>query len=93
VGDTVARLGGDEFAVLLSDADHRAAEIVSARALDALRRSPARHHGGTFSIGVCTCTAPPASVGESIEAADELMYQAKRSGKDKVVMAAASPAP
>ena len=37
----------------------------------------------TFSIGVATFLRPPASVDEMILRADELMYEAKRSGKDR----------
>jgi len=37
----------------------------------------------TFSIGVVTFLRPPASVDEMILRADERMYEAKRSGKDR----------
>jgi PleD family two-component response regulator len=36
----------------------------------------------TLSVGVATFASPPASVDEMILRADELMYDAKRSGKD-----------
>lgn len=77
-GDTVARLGGDEFAILLSDADARAAEIVSTRIQSALRYNLTL----TCSIGALTCVAPPPSVDELIRKVDHLMYEAKRGGKD-----------
>jgi PleD family two-component response regulator len=38
----------------------------------------------TFSIGVATFPVPPASVDEMILRADELMYEAKRSGRGQV---------
>jgi PleD family two-component response regulator len=38
----------------------------------------------TFSIGAVTFTTPPASITEMIKQADDLMYAAKRDGKDMV---------
>jgi diguanylate cyclase (GGDEF)-like protein len=88
--DTVARLGGDEFAVLLPDADARAAGIVSERVQSALRKNPGKPFHVTFSIGALVCASPPKSVDELIEKADNLMYEAKRSGKDTVKISACS---
>lgn len=77
-GDTVARLGGDEFAILLSEADARAAEIVSTRIQSVIRSKLTL----TCSIGALTCVAPPPSVDELVRKVDHLMYEAKRGGKD-----------
>nr|MDQ3806083.1 GGDEF domain-containing protein [Acidobacteriota bacterium] len=83
--DVVARLGGDEFAVLMPETDEQAARAAVSRLRQRLALS-ARRHGWpvTFSIGVVTFDAPPASVDEMLRAADELMYAAKRLGKDSV---------
>jgi len=86
-GDTVARLGGDEFAVLLAEADASAARVASERVQSALRQSLGRQMGVTFSIGVLTCSAPPHSVDELTKWADNLMYEAKRAGKDRSQLA------
>jgi diguanylate cyclase (GGDEF)-like protein len=81
--DTVARLGGDEFGVLLPEVDRAGAEALADRLRLQLRETLAGRGGAvTFSIGVVTFVKPPASVDEMILRADELMYQAKRSGKD-----------
>ncbi len=81
--DTVARLGGDEFGVLLPEVDRAGAEALADRLRLQLRETLAGRGGAvTFSIGVVTFIKPPASVDEMILRADELMYQAKRSGKD-----------
>jgi len=81
--DTVARLGGDEFGVLLPEIDGSGAvalaERLRARLGEALSRQALPV---TLSMGVATFAAPPASVDEMILRADELMYEAKRSGKD-----------
>jgi diguanylate cyclase (GGDEF)-like protein len=82
--DTVARLGGDEFGVLLPEVDRAGAVALADRLRVQLREALAgRGDAVTFSIGVATFLRPPASVDEMILRADELMYQAKRSGKDR----------
>ena len=81
--DTVARLGGDEFGVLLPEVDRAGAVALAERLRLQLRETLAgRGDAVTFSIGVATFVHPPASVDEMILRADELMYEAKRSGKD-----------
>ncbi len=77
-GDTIARLGGDEFAILLTEADTRAAEIVSSRIQSTVRSKLPL----TCSIGALTCITPPESVDEVVKHVDNLMYEAKRKGKD-----------
>ena len=82
--DTVARLGGDEFGVLLPEVDRAGAVALAERLRLQLRETLAgRGDAVTFSIGVATFVRPPASVDEMILRADELMYEAKRSGKDR----------
>ncbi len=82
--DTVARLGGDEFGVLLPEVDRAGAEALAERLRIQLREALTdRGDGVTFSIGVATFLVPPASVDEMILRADELRYEAKRSGKDR----------
>jgi diguanylate cyclase (GGDEF)-like protein len=83
--DTVARLGGDEFAVLMPETDEPAARIAVARLRQRLL-AESRRVGWpvTYSIGVVTFDAPPASVDEMLRAADELMYTVKRLGKNSV---------
>ena len=83
--DVVARLGGDEFAVLMPETDERAAQVVIRRVRRRLSEA-ARGQGWpvTFSAGVITWVEPPASVDVMLRAADELMYSAKRQGKDGV---------
>jgi diguanylate cyclase (GGDEF)-like protein len=81
-GDAVARLGGDEFAVLLRQANEEGGRIVADRIQSAFHDTIARDWQVTFSIGGLTCQTPPASVDEVIEKVDDLMYEAKRSGKD-----------
>jgi diguanylate cyclase (GGDEF)-like protein len=88
--DMVARLGGDEFAILL-------AETGADEASEALQKLHARLLGAMAehawpvgcSIGALTCINP-ASIGvhELIQQADDLMYQVKRGGKNRVKLVA-----
>jgi diguanylate cyclase (GGDEF)-like protein len=83
--DTVARLGGDEFAVLMPETGDDAAQVVIRRVrrelLDVVKR---RGWPVTFSVGVVTWDIPPTSVDDVLRAADDLMYTAKRLGKNTV---------
>jgi diguanylate cyclase (GGDEF)-like protein len=91
--DVVARLGGDEFAVLMPETDERAAQLMLRRVRRQLLEA-ARWKGWpvTFSAGLITWVEPPAGVDEMLRAADELMYMAKRHGKN-AVSHAVSPRP
>ena len=91
--DVVARLGGDEFAVLMPETDDRSAEVMLRRVRRQLLEA-ARREGWpvTFSAGLITWVAPPAGVDEMLRTADELMYTAKRHGKDTVRRAVSPPA-
>jgi diguanylate cyclase (GGDEF)-like protein len=83
--DVVARLGGDEFAVLMPETDERAAQVVIRRVRRQLLEAARRQEWSvTFSAGLVTWEAPPAGVDEMLRAADELMYAAKRHGKNTI---------
>ena len=83
--DVVARLGGDEFAVLLPETDAASAQVVIRRARRRLLELARRNDWPvTFSVGLVTWDAPPASVDEMLRAADTLMYAAKRLGKNRI---------
>jgi diguanylate cyclase (GGDEF)-like protein len=83
--DVVARLGGDEFALLLPESDQGSARVVLAKLQGGLAEEMRQHHWPvTFSIGVLTCSAVPDTIVELVKMADELMYAAKRGGKDAI---------
>ena len=79
--DVVARLGGDEFAILLPESDQRAAASVTRKLRNSLKMV-GDQYGVTFSIGVVTYLQPAESVDQMLHAADKLMYEVKRAGKN-----------
>lgn len=83
--DVVGRLGGDEFGLLLVETDAAAAEALLTRVRTALGAAIAGNgYAVTFSVGAVTFLAPPRSVDEMMLPADQLMYEAKRTGKNAV---------
>jgi diguanylate cyclase (GGDEF)-like protein len=84
--DTVARYGGEEFAVILPETERDAALVVAEKLRRSISTSPLQDGIAlTVSVGVGACpqdaTGDPAAL---LRAADEAMYQAKRSGRDRV---------
>ncbi|MGQ0561278.1 MAG: GGDEF domain-containing protein, partial [Gemmatimonadota bacterium] len=79
--DVVARLGGDEFALLLAETDAHAATVVCGKVRAALAAA-VHDYPVTFSIGLVTWLEPPAGVEAMVHAADQAMYEAKKTGKD-----------
>lgn len=84
--DTVARLGGDEFAVFMPETKLEQTRIVIDRLQKTLLEVAKNNQWPiTFSAGVVCYDTPPQTAGEAIKAADELMYSAKTSGKNKIL--------
>ena len=82
--DLVARLGGDEFVVLLPETDSDSAAVAFHRIRETLLEA-LRGQGWqvTVSIGI-TESDGSKTVDDLISAADALMYEAKRTGKDRI---------
>jgi diguanylate cyclase (GGDEF)-like protein len=78
--DTIGRLGGDEFALLLPEITPKQAQVTIERLRMCLRE--AMDVVITCSIGVITILHNPPVAQEVIKMADDLMYEAKRAGKN-----------
>ena len=85
--DSIARIGGDEFAVLMPNLvddigfasfDHLC-NTIAAKMSDA-------GFAVTASIGCKSFNIPPDSTSCALQQVDEVMYQAKHSGKNQVVI-------
>ena len=85
--DTVARFGGDEFAVLWPVQSAAGADTAGHRlheTLSTVAQSAGFDVG--VSLGLAVFEAIPDDPSELLERADELMYEAKQSGRGRVVM-------
>ncbi len=95
--DTVARFGGEEFAVLLPATDAAGALHIAEAMRRAVRGRAMPHPGSpngivTVSIGVATEDTDHYATAEAlIAAADAALYAAKSAGRDRVMVAPASP--
>ncbi|WP_267359353.1 MULTISPECIES: GGDEF domain-containing protein [unclassified Methylobacterium] len=96
--DIAARFGGEEFAVLLAGADLAAARTVAWQMCERLAAQVLVKRGTGETVGRVTISIGVAEhrVGESsanlIERADGALYEAKRTGRNRVCAAAASTA-
>ncbi|HEY3962903.1 MAG TPA: diguanylate cyclase [Gaiellaceae bacterium] len=92
--DLAGRWGGEEFALVLPGTDAAGGVRLAERARKALESHPMRTADGravvlTASFGVAAFPDWDES-GEIVAAADSALYAAKRSGKNRVVLAAES---
>jgi len=85
--DTVARMGGDEFTIILSDIkSSEDAAFVAEKILKAVSRpykSVGPDHRVSTSIGIALYPDDTTEADQLVTAADNAMYQAKNSGKDR----------
>jgi diguanylate cyclase (GGDEF)-like protein len=92
--DTAGRWGGEEFALILTGTDADGGARLAERARVALEARSVRLPDGsevtvTASFGVACCP-DWSEAGELLAAADSALYEAKRSGKNRVARAAES---
>lgn len=85
-GDLVARFGGEEFLMLLSDISLETAERIAQRIQrDLAKKNTVLPDGATLTISFGI--APVNNPSQLEQAADRLLYQAKKAGHDKVHVA------
>ena len=89
-GDFVFRLGGEEFGVLLTETPESNSAIMARKICDSIRDREIKHEHSsvneylTISVGVACCIADEALNEEIlITRADEMLYKAKDSGRDR----------
>lgn len=90
--DIVGRLGGEEFAALLPETDAREALEVAERLRLAVEHAAVELEDGaslrfTVSIGVSSFDVTDARIDSMLKRADTALYEAKRSGRNRVCRA------
>lgn len=86
--DVVGRLGGEEFAIFLPDADTESAQVFAERLRQKLADTPLTINeqtiGTTVSIGIALMNADSITADSVLIQADQALYAAKESGRDRV---------
>lgn len=92
--DCVARIGGEEFVILMSDTRQHHAVTGAKRLAERLREMQVTRREPRFritaSIGI-TEYQPGESIQDMLDRADRALYDAKRTGRNKIVVADSDP--
>jgi diguanylate cyclase (GGDEF)-like protein len=90
--DLLARIGGEEFGLLLPETEAAQAEMLAERLRRHVAESPLAEvsHPATVSIGVATADETMAGISDLIRSADQALYAAKRSGRNRVMSSIAA---
>ena len=92
--DLASRLGGEEFLIVVTNATVENAERVAERIRNDIASepisaaTPSGHVQVTVSVGVAMPESTTETPDRQLKRADEALYEAKRGGRDRVVMAA-----
>ncbi len=82
--DIVSRWGGEEFLIICPHSNAQQTRLLAKKLLEAIRVYKYSHgQKMTASCGVGSLN-PTISIDESIEIVDAALYQAKKSGRDRI---------
>jgi diguanylate cyclase (GGDEF)-like protein len=88
LNDTFCRMGGDEFAILLENCSKEISLRIANELLNRVKKIVVEFEdkkiSATCSIGVCFFNTNEIEFENLVHCADELCYEAKRKGKDRV---------
>lgn len=91
--DVVGRYGGEEFCCILPETDLEQAAVLGERLREQVENSPFSYmnerYSVTISLGLSEYGPGGTSLETLIDSADQALYQAKRSGRNRVVRSAA----
>jgi len=90
--DIIGRWGGEEFVILLPETDAQEAAEIAERLREAVEHAKVTPATGlplhfTVSIGIATLKEKDANIDVLLNYADEALYQAKNTGRNKVCVA------
>ncbi|MGH9169837.1 MAG: diguanylate cyclase [Acidimicrobiales bacterium] len=89
-GDIVGRYGGEEFALVVQAPGDNAAELAE-RLRRVISETPIATASGpvpvTASVGVAEMAGRDADLGRLLQRTDAALYEAKRAGRDRIVLA------
>jgi diguanylate cyclase (GGDEF)-like protein len=88
--DVIGRYGGEEFTVLISESSVDATQEIAERLRQLVEKTPTATTQGeiyvTVSIGIAEYEPNNASLDELISCADQALYKAKSSGRNRIVI-------
>lgn len=88
--DSAGRYGGEEFGIILPETDAENARVICERIRETIEQSTVNTTAGdiryTISMGVAQLTDEPENYMQWMQKADEALYKAKESGRNKVVI-------
>lgn len=91
--DIVARVGGEEFAIFLPDSDQETAEHIAERLRAKIAKNPISVDGAripitaSFGLKICEITNEVPRLKDLLQTADNALYRAKQTGRNKVALA------
>ena len=87
-GDVVARFGGEEFCIILKNVTANEAKTIAEKLREKTERSSIFSDKGDevrFTISIGLTTNHEGTLEDSVNEADDLLYQAKNNGRNQVV--------
>ncbi len=84
--DIAARYGGEELAIIVPESTPKEAVLLAQRVRKKIAKIKFSSYSVTVSIGVCHLSSDIQTTNDIISGADEALYEAKRSGKNCVVV-------
>jgi diguanylate cyclase (GGDEF)-like protein len=81
ITETPCRYGGEEFVIIIPQREQQDAQLF----VEELRKKVQEQLPTTISIGIITCANSSLSYGSMLSNADQALYKAKNTGKNRVV--------
>jgi diguanylate cyclase (GGDEF)-like protein len=88
--DVLARTGGEEFAILMPETNREGGEVIAERLRVRIENAKFRHESTEIAVTVSLGLAEAdqvADIAETMKEADTALYEAKRGGRNRLVIA------